>query len=682
MTPRGGLAAALVAAAASVLGCVAVARAVYGFGYGISGVVLDVALLVPLAWLAVRTTGRRASAWIVGLAMALVLVLGHAAKIAFLGLPITFFDIGPGMRALSLLDGPWRAFAVACLTGLAGALAWALWPRRGRWPWWLALCGYAVVGLPLAGTGVRALPVFEAATRPALPLRQVGGIAFAFSSLDRFRRPDAEGAGIGDALQGRFGRAFPAAGFGRRNVHLVLLETTWDPLQLDGYRFSRDPWDPRFRRMWEAGGRSVVLTPVFGGGTANAEFEALCGLPADPGRIVFEGDIVHPLPCLPRLLREAGYDTAAYHAYKATFWSRDSAYRHIGFARYHASALFRIVDRDGRFLSDASMYGQVLAAHRQEDGSAGRPRFRYVVSLSAHHPYDRDRTRRPDLVTVEPHAARLANYANALAHATAAFMDYVESVRASDPDALIVAFGDHAPVLGTAPDPYVASGAQTDPVRLATTPLLVVDGRAGPVPMGRFPLYALPSRVLRLLGPEAPALPHAALAEDADHRMFLGQLLARTPTGWEPCGEDATPACLRARRHRRGNDLVREDLLRGARHTLRLADAMHLAEPVTMALDRAPCSLQVTDWGPRTAAAHQPFNRQPNGRSALWLKIGEADGDLELAIGGESAKMTVDGGTASASFGAPRFIAKPGAYPVTYRCGTAPAVEIGRFTVT
>lgn len=682
MSLRDGGAAALVATA-SVLGCAAVARVVYGFAHGLPGLLLDIVLLAPMLWLAARATQSRKAACGLGLGMAFVFVLGHAIKLAYLGLPMSFADVRPAWQLLQLLEAGPRALAGLLLGGTVVAFAWTFRPRRGRRGWLLALVAYAVVLLPLAGLSMRAFTASGEVLAPEDSLRRMGGVAFAFSSLAAFDRADVAEPGIAAALRGGRVPAGPAGSFRKRNVHLVLLETTWDPLRLTAFRFSRDPWDARFRRAWEAGGRSSVLVPVFGGGTANAEFEALCGLPADPARIVFEGDILHPLPCLPRVLRAAGYATAAYHAYKAGYWSRDTAYRHIGFAQYHASGFFEQRDRDGAFLPDASMYAQVRAAQARDDG----PRLAYVVSLSTHYPYDRNRMRRPDRVAVAPDVAMVRDYANALAYSTAAFMDHVESVLAADPDALVVAFGDHAPVLRATPDPYVASGmkpgranGKIDLQGLAETPLLVIDGRRGPVAMGGMPLYALPSRVLRLLGAGAPRLPQAHVGDAAGHRMFLGQLLAPTPAGWIAC-HDAAPACGEALRHRRDGDLVREDLLRGARHTLRIAGATHLAGPVPMAIDRERCALRVLDWGPRASAKHQPFNRQPNGRSAIWLRVDRAEGALELVIAGESAPMTVNGGTASASFASPAFLGKPGRHPVAYRCGGQPAVALGTFTV-
>ena len=46
------------------------------------------------------------------------------------------------------------------------------------------------------------------------------------------------------------------------------------------------------------------MSPVFGGGTANAEFEVLCGIPIiDAGVTFLRGMKNEELPCLPTLLK-------------------------------------------------------------------------------------------------------------------------------------------------------------------------------------------------------------------------------------------------------------------------------------------------------------------------------------------------------------------------------------------
>ena len=49
---------------------------------------------------------------------------------------------------------------------------------------------------------------------------------------------------------------------------------------------------------------------MFGGYTANAEFELLCGFPVTEDAVFFEGWLRRDVPCLPRHLGQAGYRNA------------------------------------------------------------------------------------------------------------------------------------------------------------------------------------------------------------------------------------------------------------------------------------------------------------------------------------------------------------------------------------
>ena len=88
-------------------------------------------------------------------------------------------------------------------------------------------------------------------------------------------------------------------------------------------------------------------------------------------------------------------------------------------------------------------------------------------------------------------------------------MERLAILREEDPDALIVAFGDHLPFLdpnygvyteafGLPADRKDFSGAQFE--RLVSTPLIVIDGERGPIDVGKVPLYRLPSLIMSLLG--------------------------------------------------------------------------------------------------------------------------------------------------------------------------------------
>ena len=91
-----------------------------------------------------------------------------------------------------------------------------------------------------------------------------------------------------------------------RNVHMIVLESFWDAALLTGSGLSEDPLDPEFRKLWQAAGNSHVLSPVFGGYTANPEFEVLCGMPVTENHVFFEAGLQIPWPACPRCCMRPG----------------------------------------------------------------------------------------------------------------------------------------------------------------------------------------------------------------------------------------------------------------------------------------------------------------------------------------------------------------------------------------
>lgn len=686
----------VVAAAVLTLAAALAARWLLDVRYAWTAIALDLLLLLPVAIGVALATKKSWQPWLVMLVAVLIVVLGHAVKIAWMGAPIYASDFGNGVELFRVMSG-WRQVVTAiAVTGLVGLLLVALWSDQQRYGWLILVCSYVLV-LPVLA------PLFistEGDSQP--PVDRVlarGGISYLLYSK-AMRQHDMQSVPtkeeVVDALDVlQIEAPMIAKEFNRRSVHAVLLESIWDVTQLSAYKFSDDPFDPRFRAAWRQSGYSHILSPAFGGATANAEFEFLCGLPALRDQVTFAVGLKKPLPCLPRVLREAGYFSVAAHPYLADFWSRDRAYPLVGFELYRPVDAFVLDDFDGAFLNDQSTYQQVIDwAEKPNDP---RPKFSYVVSLSSHFPYDRDRQKRPDIIQVNPDAPILQAYANAARYSTAAAMDYVEKIRANDPDALVILFGDHAPVLGSGPDPYRLSGLglsdETVPIShsypiLASTPLLVFDGHRGPVNMGQLPLHRLAARVLALLGPGHPVLPQSPKNPDQSDamrgsRLFFGHLMVpESGSQWRACGSNDI-GCTEAEAARSAYVKLRDDLIRGQQYALALLHVNQLDRSATMAVarDYANCALDVSGWGPKKTSRGTAFNTQPDGGSVFWFSLRSGRGAPSIRVGDIEVAAFIAARNASANIGKPDFLNTVGDYPVTWQCPDGSGGLIGLFTV-
>jgi len=291
----------------------------------------------------------------------------------------------------------------------------------------------------------------------------------------------------------------------QRNVHMIVLESFFDPNSLGEEWVPEDPLSPEFTALWASTGRSTVLSPVFGGYTANAEFEAICGFPVTEHAVFFEGWLRRNSPCLPAMLKQLGYRTIASHPNVAGFWNRTHAYHLTGFDTYWSKADFDTSDAVGNFVLDHSYYEQVFDKLQDENSE---PVFNYMLTIHGHLPYPTNE-QYPDRVRSGLESGLLKGYLNHVYYKSRDLMAMLETLRADDPNSLIVIFGDHLPFLGPNYSIYTDIGRMM-PDRedftpemfefLSSTPLIVIDGQRGALKLGQVPLYRLPAKVMELLG--------------------------------------------------------------------------------------------------------------------------------------------------------------------------------------
>jgi len=490
--------------------------------------------LVLVIWALVR---RMVPALVFSLMLIAGFQICNGIKLLVLGVPASpddFMNIG---NLVFLTDGLARLGVIAVLV-LPMLLLW--WLVRWRTSvTWLVI---ASIALTVVGTLQFAVPL-----RAALDQRfgnsvwdqpgnyRTRGLALHLvqesvrTAAKVGRAPDR--AAVDAALAGQerlTAAASMPAGGSRRNVHMIVLESFFDPTQLGPELVPEDPFSAEFRALWDRTGQSMALSPVFGGYTANAEFESLCGFPVTENAVFFEGWLRRSVPCLPAVLRKAGYRTVASHPNVPGFWNRTHAYQLTGFEEYLSKADFDLEDSIDGLLLDHSYYEQLYAQLGPLDAG---PVFNYALTYYGHLPYPVDE-RFGNRIAAGPDAPELLQgYLNHVWYKTRDLMARLAVLRSEDPDAVIVVFGDHLPYLG--PN-YGVYAEQLDlPERrdafdgdqlefLVSTPLIVIDGARGPIDVGKLPLYRLPSLVMELLGqPDEGMFAWSAPREgDSDGRLM------------------------------------------------------------------------------------------------------------------------------------------------------------------
>jgi phosphoglycerol transferase MdoB-like AlkP superfamily enzyme len=516
-----------------------------------------------------------------------LLYIGNAVKISFFGGPIMPDDLYALRYLLEVLEG-WQFLAAALpLAAIAALLLFNFTLRH--WSAYLASVLLILLGLTLVYQPAAVLEplddyfgnsvwdqhsnyIYRGATLYSL---QESARYFADAQVP----PDRDRALAAAAqLLNQASKDTGAAGeFRPRNVHILLLESFWDPMLLNQAGYNRDPLVPAFRELWEQAGFARVMSPVFGGYTANAEFEILCGFPVVENSVKFERRLLNDVPCLPRLLAEHGYATLASHPNIPVFWNRINAYRRVGFDTYWSKRDFVLDDMNREFLSDASLYRQVLDKIA-EPLEQGQPLLNYILTYFGHWKYPLNDAR-PDRITATSDVEEVTTYANTMYYKSLELMAFLDRLRARDPDSIILLLGDHLPFLGENFAGFVDSGVllskrsqfSDDMFRLfVSVPMVIIDGQRGPLKTGDLAMYEIPALLLDLLGLNAPSIVDYTRAPKGMRLRPLPGLHidVRADGGVEVCKQPPfSPTCQTSSRWLQNVLTVDKDLFIGQQHT-------------------------------------------------------------------------------------------------------------------
>ena len=187
---------------------------------------------------------------------------------------------------------------------------------------------------------------------------------------------------------------------------------------------------------------------IFGAGTSCSEFEFLTGnsmafLPS--GSSAYQQYIKEPTESLAWLLRQAGYDTLAFHPGERISWQRDQAYPLLGFEEYLCGEDMDVPqEMIHGYVSDRSDFDQVIweFEHKEE----GQPLFLFNVTIQSHGGYTDESyaatVQLADQPGVYPQAEQ---YLSLVRETDQAFQKLVDYFSKQEEPTIILMFGDHQP---------------------------------------------------------------------------------------------------------------------------------------------------------------------------------------------------------------------------------------------
>jgi len=181
------------------------------------------------------------------------------------------------------------------------------------------------------------------------------------------------------------------------------------------------------------------ISPIFGGGTVNASFEMLTGLPTHNAAVAgilyqeYRDFFADHTSSLPSHLARNDIETLSAHNFQRQFWFRNVVEPKLGFATFYGIEDMNPPESpDGDFPRDNILFDFALG---KLDGSS-RPQFVQLATVHNHGPY----------VSENDDGGR-AHYLRKIDATVSDIAAFVTAVRKRYPQAVVLVYGDHKPAL-------------------------------------------------------------------------------------------------------------------------------------------------------------------------------------------------------------------------------------------
>jgi len=242
----------------------------------------------------------------------------------------------------------------------------------------------------------------------------------------------------------------------KKNIHLIVLESFYDPNKFEKLTFSENPMHNDFLDIYEK--QNISNSPVYGGGTAQVEFELLTGAPAlhkysNIEFNLFTGNVIDN--SLPERLNNLGYTTIATNSLTPDVFNAQKAYESLGFQKqyYISGETYLKKRKNDRFIFDGDLFNQniqFLEEFFKKDST--KVIFNYVLGMYGHSPNTIDTKRHPEKIDVFFNKKKLDNEKfkrsiNQIYYRTRSLSTYINRLNKLDPNSLIVIIGDHLPLV-------------------------------------------------------------------------------------------------------------------------------------------------------------------------------------------------------------------------------------------
>lgn len=272
------------------------------------------------------------------------------------------------------------------------------------------------------------------------------------------QKPDGYDPAVVESLASQYpsDKAVKASKVSKKTPNvIVIMNESFSDLAVLGDIKTNEDWMPYYRSLKENTIKGWMDSSVFGGSTANSEFECLTGFSIKymPYQSVpYRSVIKNPVPSLAYYMKSLGYGgITAFHPGMYNSYNRNNVYPLLGFDKHLSIDDVKDPHYIRAFLSDENDYNiieQEYEAFRKENKDT--PFFMFNVTIQNHGGFllttgEVDagiKVEDPDVP--EETVAQFVNLMKYSDEALKGLIDYYSKV---DEETIIVLFGDHQPSL-------------------------------------------------------------------------------------------------------------------------------------------------------------------------------------------------------------------------------------------
>ncbi|SDO10131.1 Phosphoglycerol transferase MdoB [Paenibacillus sp. yr247] len=240
-----------------------------------------------------------------------------------------------------------------------------------------------------------------------------------------------------------------AASDKKPNIIVMLGEAFWDPTIMKNISFSRDPI-PNLHQLQKTYTSGWMLSPQFGGSTANVEFEVLSSnsmrfFGKSPDKILpYIEYMNHGVDSLASIATRQGYSATSINPFFSYFFDSRKVYKHFGFSRFIASEFFPN-DFEGPNYADRAVVKKIIEETEKSPG----PDFIFANTMENHHPFKPGKFIKNTIevngdITAESKGI-LETYAQGISGTDKALQSLVDYYTKKSEPTIILFFGDHLP---------------------------------------------------------------------------------------------------------------------------------------------------------------------------------------------------------------------------------------------